>query len=511
MRVRPLLIGGAAALFVVVCVLPAAYMFAISFVSTDGAWTFSNYARLLSEPRQRDLLLTTVTLGVSASLISLTLGVPLGFVLARIKVPRIALLRVALLAPLVIPPYVLAIVWILVTGYSTFSYSLSGAALVLGIGLYPLPMLAAEAGFRKIDASLEEAGRMTTDGRRVFFRITLPLVAPLVAAAGLLVFALSIAEFGVPGLLRVRVFTTEVFTAFAALYDFGRATALAVPLLIATLLAAAVARSIIGERLLTPTHTWRSAALTPNPTRDAIVLMVILVLIAIVVGLPIATLALRTQGATANIMPALPAIRASILLSLIAATSIAIVGLLLGYARGRMKSRWGLLMDLMLIGAFALPSTVVGVGIIGVWNRPAVPIALYSSSIIIVLAYMARFLPVAILIIAAGIRQVPVASEEVAEICGVTWAKSLWRIVIPQVRGSLVAAWVAVFVLTFGELGATILVSPPGESTLPVRMYTLIANAREREVATLALMQIFAAIVPMCVFGLTFGRTERKP
>jgi iron(III) transport system permease protein len=255
-------------------------MLGMSFVSPDGTWTFSNYARLLSEARQRELLLTTITLGAGASLISLLVGVPLGFVLARVRLPRLALLRVALLAPLVIPPYVLALVWILVTGYSEFSYSLTGAALVLGIGFYPLAMLAAEAGFRRVDASFEEAGMMTTDRRRVFFRITLPLVAPLVAAAGLLVFALAVAEFGVPGLLRVRVFTTEVFTAFAALYDFGRATALATPLLIVTLIAVVLARLSIGERLLTANNTWRPALLTRSAGRDATVIVLLLGFVA---------------------------------------------------------------------------------------------------------------------------------------------------------------------------------------------------------------------------------------
>ena len=67
----------------------------------------------------------------------------------------------------------------------------------------------------------------------VLRRITLPLAAPRVLAAALVIFLLSVSEFGVPGLLRVRVYTTEVFTAFAALYDFSRAVLLAVPLLVA--------------------------------------------------------------------------------------------------------------------------------------------------------------------------------------------------------------------------------------------------------------------------------------
>jgi iron(III) transport system permease protein len=486
-------------------------MLGVSFFSPDGAFTLSNYARLLSEQRQRELLLTTVTLGAAASAIATIIGVPLGFLLARVDLPQVALLRVALLAPLVIPPYVLALVWIFLTGYSGISYSLPGAAFVLGIGFYPLSMLASEAGFRRLNASLEEAGLMIAHPRQVFLRITLPLVAPLVAAAGLLVFALSVAEFGVPGLLRVRVFTTEVFTAFAALYDFGRATALAVPLLMVTLIAAVMARWSVGERLLTPSTTWRPAVPSRSPTRKAVTLLSLLAFIVIVAALPIAVLAGHAQRMVESVVPSWPAIRFSILLSLAAATSIVLLGVLLGYARGRMQSRGAMLADLILIAAFAVPSTVVGVGIIGLWNRPAIPIEVYSSPLTIVLGYMARFLPVAVLIIAASVRQVPVSTEEAAEISGASWGRGLWGIVIPQIRGGILGAWVAVFVFTFGELGTTVLIAPPGESTLPVRVYTLIANAPQGEIATLALLQVLAAVVPMCLFGLTFGRVESRP
>src|SRR5215510_1475407 len=106
-----MVIACAMALFVVVCVLPAVYMLVESFVSRDGTLTLSNYTRLLSEARQRELLRNTVTLGVAASAIASTIGIPLGFLLARLKLPMVALLRVGLLVPLVIPPYVLALAW----------------------------------------------------------------------------------------------------------------------------------------------------------------------------------------------------------------------------------------------------------------------------------------------------------------------------------------------------------------------------------------------------------------
>ena len=91
-------------------------------------------------------------------------------------------------------------------------------------------MLATEAALRQMDPHLEEAGLITASPGLVLSRITVPLIAPAIGGAALIVFVMAISEFGVPALLRVRVYTTEVFTAFAALFDFGRATALALPL-----------------------------------------------------------------------------------------------------------------------------------------------------------------------------------------------------------------------------------------------------------------------------------------
>ena len=79
---------------------------------------------------------------------------------------------------------------------------------------------------------------MVTPRSRVLRPITLPLAAPGVLAAALMIFVLAVSEFGVPGLLQVRVYTTEVFTAFAALYNFTRAIVLTVPLLVLCIIVA---------------------------------------------------------------------------------------------------------------------------------------------------------------------------------------------------------------------------------------------------------------------------------
>ena len=260
---RSAVTGLAFILFAGLCVLPVVYMIGVSLVNAEGNVNLENYRRLLVVPRQRDLLLDSTLLGASSAVFGTLLGAPLGLLLARARLPAKRLLRIALVIPLIIPPYVLALSWILFTGptgilaraigsdlLSGWTYSFAGAVTVLSLAYYPLSMLATEAAARRVDGHLEEAALLVTHKRRVLWRITMPLIAPMVAVAALTNFVLALSEFGVPSLLRVRVYTSEVFTAFAALYDFGAATALAVPLLVVTVIVAVTIKLIIGERFI---------------------------------------------------------------------------------------------------------------------------------------------------------------------------------------------------------------------------------------------------------------------
>lgn len=521
---RPLLLssklislGALEVLFIAICGLPLIYMLVMSFTGVDGNFTITNYGRLLTEERQRELLMNSALLGAATALVATILGAPLGLLLARADLPAKSLMRLALIIPLVLPPYVLGLAWIYFSGsagivvhllgrdpLSDSTYSLAGCVVVLSIGFFPLAMLATEASARRVDGRLEEAGLLVASPRRVLTRITLPLIAPGVAAAALVIFVLALSEFGVPGLLRVRVFTTEVFTAFAAQYDFGRATALSTPLLFLALIAALALKLITGERLLSTrrsTHPglslklggWRAPALT----------MIGLVL-ALSVVLPLSALTTEARGfgpIAAALQASTRAITNSIVLSLSSAVLIVALGLLLGYSRARARTQLGRFADLAFIILFAAPSTVVGVGLIGLWNRPGPLGEIYRGPSIIIIAYLARFVSVAALMLAAAIRQVPASLEEAAEVAGAGWPRTFVGIVFPLITPAAAAALVVSFIFSFGELGATVLVAPPGESTLPVRVYTLIANAPSSQVASLALMQAGIVLVPLVLFG----------
>ncbi len=509
-RSRSLILGGAVGVFLVTGVLPLVYMIVTSARDVP-------FGVLLLDERQRALVYNSGLMAGATSVWAALIGVPLGFGLARVPMPRRAMVRVALATPVLLPPYVVALAWTYIGGsagfvaaligrdvFSDWTYSLPAAAVVLALVYYPIVMLATEAALRQMDTHLEEAGIVAAPPGRVLVRITMPLVAPAIGGAALIVFVLAISEFGVPALLRVRVYTTEVFTAFAALFDFARATALTLPLLVLAAGGSAVAATLLRERVIAGQR--RQNATDVLDLARWRVLIRLLSVATIITALVIPIVVLLREAAGTSIVGAAtaswPSIRISLLLALVGATLVVLIGATLGYARARAPSRIGRVADITWVVLFAVPSTITGVALIGLWNRPSFPGVVYGTFSMLVLVYLARFVPVAALIVAAGVRQIPVSHEEAAAVGGAGWLGTVRSVVVPQIVRAVGAAWVVAFVFAFGELGASILVSPAGESTLPIRIYTLIANTPSSVVASLALLQLTVIFLPLALGAL---------
>jgi molybdate transport system permease protein len=152
----------------------------------------------------------SLVVSLSAATLSVLFGVPLAWVLARVPFPGRSLVRALVILPLVLPPVVggiglLAALgrrglvggWLFDTLGIQLTFTTAGAVVAATFVSMPLVVLAAEAGFRSLDARLESAA--ATLGARpayVLRRVTLPLAAPQLAAGAVLAWARALGEFG---------------------------------------------------------------------------------------------------------------------------------------------------------------------------------------------------------------------------------------------------------------------------------------------------------------------------
>src|SRR3984893_2308824 len=247
---KRLTLAAAALALAVIGLLPV-FMIVASTFYVAGEFSLTTYQTLLASSKQLALLMgRSVLLSLCVTLLAMIVGRPLGVLLGKTDLPLRGAFTMLLTLPLLVPPYVIAVAWFAVLGStgwigrslspatseilsSTF-FGMYGCIGALSIAFMPVAMLLTIGYVGTVNPRLEQAGLLMSHWPHVLTRITLPLIAPAILFAAVLVFLLTLGEVGVPTFLRYPVYPVEVLTQFAAFYDFSAATAAAIPMLIIT-------------------------------------------------------------------------------------------------------------------------------------------------------------------------------------------------------------------------------------------------------------------------------------
>ena len=451
---------------------------------------------VLFGPRHAGLALNSLTLATGTTALCLLIGVALALLLGRTDLKGWRLLLALQILPVLIPPYIHAISWSRLspliqrlTGGEI--HSLWGAIMVLSMAYFPFVSLATLAGLRSLDRSVEESARLSRGPWATLGRITLPLAAPHILAGGALVFILSMADFGVPDILRVRVYPIEIFIQYSAFYNEAGAAMLALPLVALSVLALVVLmRALAGRSYVQWGSSQELAERIPLGRLQAVALGFCGLVLGLAVGVPV--LALVHAAAPLRDLPrilagAFPEVSYTLLLSTGGALMAVILGAGVAWSLERSALGGKIPWELLALLSLAVPATSMGLGLIRIWNRPALD-GLYESSIAVCMGYLARFIPFAVIFIRSGFRQIGPSVEESAWLHGRGRLHAMGSVLLPLLRPSLIAAFFVVFVLSFGELGTTLLVVPPGKETVSLKIYNLMHYGAESSVAVLCLL-----------------------
>ena len=394
--------------------------------------------------------------------------------------------------PLIIPSYIIGIAWVNLLGktgflnnvfsqytmlspesISDFIYSIYGASCILSINLFPVVMLVTEYALKSINPRLEESGLVAGSVFQVFRLITFPLIAPAILSSMMIVFVLSLSEFGVPSLLQVNALTTQIFTQFSAFYNEKAATAIAFPLIGITFILIMLEQIYMrGKSFEILGRSSSNSTIQYNITWLNMVGITFCTFVLIVcVIIPLSTLLFSTKTISAYhdaVLLAKNGIVNSILLGSLGATLLTFIGFFLGYLSEKIRSGLRNSMAAFIWIFFAVPATVSGIGLIKLWNRPEGAFQfIYGSLWIVILGYGVRFLPLSSRIMANYLKQIPHSMEEAGTVTGASWFRVLGNILLPLQGYGLLATWLISFTFCIGELGTTILVYPPGTKRFP--------------------------------------------
>jgi iron(III) transport system permease protein len=182
------------------------------------------------------------------------------------------------------------------------------------------------------------------------------------------------------------------------------------------------------------------------------------------------------------------------------ATILSVLGFFLAYLIHRRAIpgwRW---VDAGTLLLFTLPGTVIGLGFIGLWNRPSTN-WVYATPAMLVGGYVAQYAVIGMRAMVAGFAQTPVHLEEAAEIAGAAWFQRVRGILVPLLSPSILVGWAVTFLFCLRDVTLPLLLAPPGYDTLTARTMTLAANGSPELIAALCLLLISLSMIPLGVCG----------
>jgi len=519
----------AAVLLAVIGLLPVLTMVTSTFYA-GGRLSLNAYQELLGSGKLHvTLMARSLLLSSLVTFFATAVGVPLGVLLGKTDLAFRRTFAVLFTLPLLIPPYVTAVAWFAVVGkggwialtvgaaasgqLASALFGLGGCTAVLSTAFMPIVMLLTIAYLGAVNPHLEDAGRLVGRWPRVLRHITLPLIAPAILFAVVLVFLLTLGEVGVPTFLRYPVYPVETLTQFAAFYDFGAATAAAIPMLTVTLVVFALEYHVLHDRvseLRAGTFDGKLTQIKLDRWRF-LVFGVVLGLAVVTVVLPLAVLVIESSSLSTladAFSRASDSIVRSLAFAVIGATLLTLLGFFCGYLiHNRTLPLWRSV-DVSALFLFTLPGTVIGIGLISLWNRPLTN-AIYGTPAIIILGYVAQYAVLPIRMTSALLERIPPSLENAAQLCGASWYMTLRHIVAPLASRGLIAIWIIGYLLCLRDLGISMVVYPPGSDTLPVRIMTLMANGAPSLIAALCVILIAVTLLPLGVAALWQALGER--
>jgi iron(III) transport system permease protein len=486
LRSEPLLAAAVAAIFgllLVFILYPLVRVFTVSFIP-DGTPTLRLYREFLGGWFIRQAMWNSVAMGVLTAVGGTFVGFLFAFTLTRTDIPGKSLLTAAAILPVISPPFVSALSIILLfgnnglitrqlLGFQEFAiYGMRGLLLAQIFTFFPVAYLTLRGVLESLGGTLEDAAMNLGASRwKAFTRVTLPLCLPGIASALLVLFIESIADFGNPLILGgsgFPVLSVQVYLQVTGMYDLPGGAALAVILLVPSVIAFLVQRYWVARK--------RYVTVTGKPTRAVLkvvspamqwILFAACMLVALFVLLFYATIAVgafsRAWGADHSFTlrnfgyifgVGAQAITDTLIIAVTSSPLAGLLGMAIAFLVMRRRFPGRQAMEFVSILNFAVPGTVIGIGYILAFNQR--PLLLTGTAVILIANFLFRYIPVGIQSGMAVLRQIDPAIEEAATNLGATTQTTFRRITLPLLVPAFFSALVFSFVRAMTAISAAI-------------------------------------------------------
>jgi len=523
----------------------------------DPGWTLANYLHVYSDPEFWDMVWVTLRFALGSMFWALLLGIALAWLIERTDLPGKTPIRILLTLPMAIPPFLLAIGWVLLLSprigvinvflrdtlglaQSPFNiYSVAGMVFVQALSLVPSTFLILSPAFRNMDPSLEESAMTSgANNTQLFTRIFVPLLAPAVLAAAMFMLMVGFLVFDIPGTLGmpVNIFVLSSRILYLATDTAGGMSAYHIISTIAVFFLVILLVQAWGYQRLTRNATrfvtvtgknfrprlfklgrWKWVALTIVGLYFLLATVVPLAMLAWTSLMPWMippSLAALSQVTWANHMAfftdplTLTALGNSLLIGVAASCVVAAFSVLISWIVVRNRGTVGKLVDFLAFLPIAIPGTMIGVALIYVYlHLPALNI--YGSVWIIVIAYVTTYIAFGTRTTNAVMVQLHRELEEAARTSGAGWWRVMRRVIMPLTLPAALAVWIWVIAHCMRELSSALLLQGGGNQTLPVVLWNFWVGGEPNKATAVGLWLVVLVFATMLIWQAAASRKQK--
>ena len=535
-------------------VLPPLYsviqtsLFTTKLTGEIDQFTLRYYQELLRELQVLGPFLNTFYFSLGSAVLATTLGGSIAWIVTRTDSPLRGLGYFTAFASFGTPFILYTIGWLLLlgkagpvnywlktllnqTGPVVNVYSLFGMIFIESLLWSPFVFLMLAATFRSMDPSLEEASSVCgARGWQTMRRISLRLMLPAFFSVMLLIFIRSFESFEIPALVGlpgdIRVLTTSIYLDAQKLppkYGSAGAFSVLLMLVVAATLYFYFRVTREGDRFHTVTGKgyrptiinlgrWRYLTASALVVYSVVLLVLPFLIILWASLLPfymqpsieaMARFTVKNYITAINFPKITDAIKNSVLLGLGSASVVMLLTLFASWllVRTKMRGRW--LLDLLTTLPLLFPGIVMGLAILRFYLF--VPIPVYGTLWILLIAFVTRYIPYGIRYTHSGLLQLHKELEEASYVSGASWFNSMRRIVVPLITPSFLGGWVFIFLLSAKELSMSVLLVSPQTPVVSVAIFELWENAQVGELAAFGVIWS-AILVSIAVVYYLFAR-----
>ncbi len=402
-----------------------------------------------------------------------------------------------------------------------------GVVLLLGLRCVPFTFLTTTAALSGLGQEFEDAARVHGAGRMEAFRLVAPILAPAIWSALAIGFAESVSDFGVASTLAYTShFPLATFSLYQAIGNFPpefSVAAAAAWLLIASVVIPLVlqAKALRGRSYAVLSGRTRPVTRRSLGRRGQLFgISFVGLFYFVALGIPaigaVSGSLLGDYGANFQISFAnyravfansqlFAPLERSIIYALITATITLVGGFIAARMLAKSKTKATRFLDLLLLGAVALPGIVFAAGYIFAYNLPIfskLGIDIYGTTTLLLIAYIATSLPTNARILVGSVAQLQASLHDAARAHGAGALRSWFQGVLPTISRPLLMAWLLTFCGIFLELPISQLLYAPGSPPVAI---TVQSNLGNYHFGVGMAQAVVAVVIAFCVVGLVFG------